>query len=254
MVERPKGTESKLPLINESAGLRRSYLASLRRFLVGASNAIRDIIIPSYRQRILTIDTDENDFRNFENILAGLVRSVNETVRNLLNIESARHTSSFISSVRSTFGVDIRGIVSNEDLEDFLEAAALRNAGLIKGLSDDLVRRVRFSTTNALINGSTVAELRRTLRDDLGFSDTRAQLIASDQTAKLNADLNKRRHQQAGIEDYIWVTSRDERVRERHRKINGRRFTYGEETPAENGAEPGQPIRCRCIAQAVVVF
>mgnify|MGYP000156213867 CR=1 FL=1 len=71
---------------------------------------------------------------------------------------------------------------------------------------------------------------------------------------KFNADLNRIRHEQAGVTEYEWMTSRDERVRARHRKLHGTVYTYGKPTGAESGLPPGQPIRCRCVARAVVRF
>lgn len=254
MAQRMPNTTAMFPVIHESAGLQRSYLAELRRFLKSASGSVRDIILPSYQRRALVTDTNEDDFKNFENILAALVRATQQVIRGFLDLEGKRHTERFVEASRRAFGIDLKGIVTGEQLSDYLDQVALRNAGLVKGMSDDLAKRIRTITTNALVNGETVGQLQKKLKHELGVTDSRARLIARDQTAKLNAELNKKRHQQAGIEEYIWRTSKDERVRDRHKKINGKKFKYGEPTPAEQGLEPGQPIQCRCIAQAVVRF
>jgi SPP1 gp7 family putative phage head morphogenesis protein len=86
------------------------------------------------------------------------------------------------------------------------------------------------------------------------MSDNRAKLIARDQTAKLNSDLNRFRQDQAGVDKYVWRTSQDERVRARHRGLEGKVYEWGEPTGAEDGLPPGQPIQCRCVAQGVVEF
>ena len=59
---------------------------------------------------------------------------------------------------------------------------------------------------------------------------------------------------QAGIEKYTWRTSQDELVRPRHARLEGNVYRYGEPTGAEDGLPPGQPIQCRCVAQAIVSF
>lgn len=144
--------------------------------------------------------------------------------------------------------------MQQEDLTDYLRIAATRNAGLIKGLSADAVKRVQETVTTALINGTPVRQLQGQLTEQLRISDRRAQLIAQDQMAKLNSDLNRIRHEQAGISEYIWTTAHDERVRPLHRSLDGKKYRYGESTGAEGGAAPGQPVRCRCVAVAVVQF
>jgi len=78
-----------------------------------------------------------------------------------------------------------------------------------------------------------------------------AKLVAHDQVSKLNAQLNQTRQQAAGIEKFKWVTMGDLRVRPKHQALNGRIFSW--EDP-ETGGEglPGEPIHCRCHAEAVI--
>lgn len=253
MISGLPGTSVNVPVIPESLAFRRSYLAEMRRLLHAVAKATREQIIPSYRVELVR-DARESDFEALKRVIAGLLSATNSTVKRLLELESIKHTERFASAARSAFKIDLQGVIEVEDLEKYLDAAALRNAGLIKGMTDDLVKRIQTVTTNSLISGETVGQLQKKLKREFELSDARARLIARDQTSKLNADLNKIRQQQAGVDDYKWRTSRDERVRDRHRKLDGQEYKYGEATGAEDGLEPGQPIQCRCIAQGVVKF
>lgn len=257
-VDKPKGTRILVPMNQVSLSFERSYLAQLRKLLHGVAGGVRDIIIPSYQlsplKDALITDADAASFGHFTLLLNSLVRIVTDRVRELIGLETKRHTEQWLKNAKKAFGIDLKGVISQEGLGNYMEAAALRNAGLIKGLTDDLVKRVSQDTINALINGESVAKLKERLKHSLDVSDSRAKLIAYDQTSKLNADLNKQRHKEAGIDDYIWRTAQDERVRPLHQKLEGRKYKYGQPTGAEDGLEPGQPIRCRCNAQAVVEF
>ena len=57
----------------------------------------------------------------------------------------------------------------------------------------------------------------------------------------------------AGIEEYIWSTTGDERVRDSHRELNGKKFRW--DTPPENSdgraCHPGEDYQCRCIGRPV---
>src|SRR5690606_27552239 len=59
----------------------------------------------------------------------------------------------------------------------------------------------------------------------------------------------------AGIEEYIWTTSGDERVREMHAKLDGKRFKWSD-PPVTNAQgdrnNPGEDYQCRCTAYAVL--
>lgn len=257
-VDKPKGTRVLVPMIQPSLAFEKAYLKELRKLLHGAAGGVRDIIIPSYERKRevnrLTGDADEDAFTAFTNLLKSLARIATTQLSTLLGLEGKRHTEQWLSTVKKTFSIDLKGIVDAEGLTNYLEAAALRNASLITGMTDDLIKRVQQDTINALVGGESVATLKEKIKHSLNVSDNRAKLIAYDQTSKLNADLNKKRHQEAGIDSYIWRTSHDERVRPRHRALEGTQYKYDEPTGAEDGLPPGQPIRCRCIAQAVVEF
>jgi SPP1 gp7 family putative phage head morphogenesis protein len=247
------GTTVNVPVISETLAFRRAYLAEIRRLLNAIAKTVREQIITSYRSELLT-DARESDFEALRNVIKGLLSVTNGTIKRLLELESIRHTERFATAARSAFKIDLAGIVAAEDLEKYVERAALRNAGLVTGMTDDLVKKIQMITTNSLIKGDTVGALRKKLKAEFQISDNRAQLIARDQTSKLNADLNKIRHLQAGVTSYTWRTSRDERVRQLHHAIRNKVYKYNEPTGAESGLEPGQPIRCRCIAQGIVEF
>lgn len=253
MISAKPGTKTNIPVISESVAFKRGYLAEMRRLLRSIAKVMREQIIPSYRSELIT-DARESDFEALRRVIKGLLLATNETVKRLLELESIKHTERFATAARSAFKIDLAGVIEAEDLEKYLERAALRNAGLVTGMTDDLVKKIQMITTNSLIKGDTVGALRKKLKAEFEISDRRAQLIARDQTAKLNADLNKVRHLQAGVTSYVWRTSRDERVRARHARIDNVKYDYNEPTGAEDGLEPGQPIRCRCIAQGVVEF
>jgi SPP1 gp7 family putative phage head morphogenesis protein len=250
---RRPGTSAQVPVIAPPLGIERSILAKLRLVEREVARGIREIIIPRYQRKLIT-DADEGSYDALRLLVGAMVRAVSQQVSQLLQLEGMRHTKAWMAAARRAFGIDLSSVVQEEDLEGYLEQAALRNAALIRGMADDLLKRVAQETTSALINGESVSQLQKRLRHQLEVSDSRARLIARDQTSKLTSDLNRIRHEQAGIEKYIWRTSMDERVRARHAKLEGKVYKYGEPTGAEQGLPPGQPIQCRCVAQAIVEF
>lgn len=254
-----KGSTAQLPKIAGTLAAEREYLKALRTILREMARETREGIVPLAvaeiaASRALVRDVDRSWFQRLIRLTVDLAISVEGMVGRILSLEAERHTDRFMETAKRALGVDLAAVVRQEDLADYLEAAALRNAGLIKGLSDDMVKRVQTTVTNSVINGRSATELRAELTRQFQIEDRRAQLIARDQTAKLNSDLNRIRHQQAGVTEYTWRTSADERVRPRHHELEGKVYKYGEPTGAEEGLPPGQPIQCRCIAQAIITF
>lgn len=122
-----------------------------------------------------------------------------------------------------------------------------QNVSLIKSMQADRLSRVEELLKNNA--GMRVETLTKALQEQ--FDDVtprQAELIARDQTLKLNAQVTQERHAAAGITEFFWTTSNDERVRASHRALDGKRFEYAE-PPLVDGRRllPGEDYQCRCI-------
>jgi SPP1 gp7 family putative phage head morphogenesis protein len=64
------------------------------------------------------------------------------------------------------------------------------------------------------------------------------------------------RHQAAGVTEYVWRTSRDERVRQRHKELDGSRQKYSDPPVVDEAtgrrAHPSDDFQCRCTADPVL--
>jgi len=99
-------------------------------------------------------------------------------------------------------------------------------------------------------HGATLGTV-EALEERVGVSASRAQLIAVDQTLKTNAQVMRARHEAAGVTQYRWSSSRDERVRKRHAELDGQVFSYDDPPETNDDGDtnnPGEDFRCRCIA------
>lgn len=255
---RRKGTKVLLPPEMASLSAEAKYLRLLRQMLAQLRKAVKDDLLPVVEAELkgqrFVGDAEEGWFDRLADLAKALSRNVSNLVSNILSLESIKHTDNFVKKAKKKLGVDLGAVVRASDNEQYLVNAGLRNAGLIKGLSDDVVKRVQVEVMDAVLQGRTARELRDALTKGFGIADNRAKVIARDQISKLNADLNERRHTQAGVNKYEWSTSADERVRPLHRDLNGKHYEYGKPTGAENGLPPGQPILCRCVALGIVEF
>lgn len=263
----PRGRKTAtLPIIEGSLRAEQAYLKILRQMLQGLADIVKSDVVPeaqrearrmfdAWNQGHLLADAmPDAVWAQMRAIAMSLASIASRMVERVLSLESQRHTEKFMTSARKSLGVDLRAVVRQQDLNDLLAAVAVRNAALITDIAQETVAKVATTTVQSVLSGAGAKALKRELRGIFEFSDSRAKLIAQDQTAKLNSDLNRFRQGQAGIDRYVWRTSRDERVRPRHRALDGRVYRWGEATGAEGGAPPGQPIRCRCVAQALVEF
>lgn len=234
--------------IEARVGTIKAYRKHLRQVEATILAAVKRDILPRYGWTPGPGHTQDDIFSGWfdqlEAELAALLARSRQFIRGLLSKEADWTSDTFAANVRSLMGVDLAGVIRSEDLTDYLDAAVERNVALVKGLSDDGQKALRAAVTEAYLNGDSPERLQALIRKRLGFMKSRAELIAVDQMASVSSEVNEIRQRQAGVEEYIWETSRDERVRPRHRHLQGKTYKWGEPTGAEDGLPPGRPIRC----------
>jgi len=159
-------------------------------------------------------------------------------------------------AIKATLGIDIR-----EDyyLGDFY-AVKLRewveyNVSLISTIPEETLERMREIVYEGFADGKTTTELVKEIQHAYGVSRRHARLIARDQTAKLNGDIQRAQQQDAGIDEYLWNCVKDGRQRESHNALHGKKFSWSNPPVVDKRTgrrcHPGQDFQCRCIGRPV---
>lgn len=170
---------------------------------------------------------------------------------------SDQTTDAFLSSVRRAIGVDFRSVLSEQGMADYLNAAIEQNVSLIKSVPDELLKNMRSTVLQGAMDGESITSITRQIQKQTGVADRRARFIVRDQLAKISGQVTERRQKQAGIQYWRWVTSKDERVGDDHRRAARRDIGYGPGVypmsyePPEG--RPGNSTRpnCRCTQSPV---
>jgi SPP1 gp7 family putative phage head morphogenesis protein len=163
--------------------------------------------------------------------------------------EERRHRTRLGKSIEKRYGLSMDDVFSSQDTAAQVRLAVQTSVSLIKGLNDEMAKKIEFTVLDAAQKGETTSVLVQRLRKEMGITRDRARLIASDQVASLNATLNKVRHEQIRVDRYVWETMLDDRVRPDHQDRQGRIYSW-DDPPADGN--PGEPINCRCVAAAYV--
>lgn len=130
-------------------------------------------------------------------------------------------------------------------LKPFMEEAVENNVSYITNIRDDYTKKIEHIVLDGAKSGAAPNTIRNQLIEQVGMTKRRAKFVAVDQTGSLFGQMTAKRHQQMGVDRFKWRTSNDERVRDSHRKLEDKIFSYDE--PPEVGL-PGEDFHCRCIA------
>lgn len=258
----------KQPLPRVPLGVELSYARALKAFirdlradvLMALRQAGPDILAAAQRVRSDDVSAPPEDFNEpsadgwsarLDALFAALTDRVQERLRFVPPIirRTARATDAhsigeWRRQIRAAFGVDIT--LGNPDLRDMLRAWEANNLSLITRMSGDTVAGLRDVFVRGVIEGESLRSLTAQVRERLDVSEARAELIARTNVGQLNGQLQRARQTAAGVEEYTWHTSGDERVRPTHRARNNRVYRW--DGP---GIRPGQEIRCRCSGSPV---
>lgn len=172
-------------------------------------------------------------------------------------IASTFVTDASTRAMRRTTAIDLYG--GNDQLIDYLKAAADQNAALITSIPAQYLEQVSNIVIGNMRSGMRPSYIEQALVKQFGITQRRAKLIATDQTSKIQGEINKIRQVNSGIQFFRWVTAHDERVRPSHVAVAKRDVGYGpgvfrwDDLPVVDGVPtfPGQPINCRCAAVPV---
>jgi SPP1 gp7 family putative phage head morphogenesis protein len=189
--------------------------------------------------------------RLINSVIQAIKGKVEETIAEskIIGVQIARYNKrQFDRITNSVFGIDI--FIDQPWLQDQLKLFGSQNAQLIRSLPAQELDQVAQIIERGLQEGSRFHSMTRDIQERFGITRRRAKLIARDQTSKLNASLTKLRQQELGVEEYIWQTAGDERVRPTHRAHDGKKFRWDD--PPKDTGNPGTDINCRCVAVPVL--
>jgi SPP1 gp7 family putative phage head morphogenesis protein len=152
--------------------------------------------------------------------------------------------------------LDLEPLMGDHKLKPYFQNVVDMNVSLIKSIPKYKEDSFKNQLIALITKDARVEEIQKVIEKKFNLTKSRAALIAQDQVGKLNGVLEKYRQEQLGVTRYIWRTSGDSRVREDHRRLEGKTFSWNkppviDRTTGERG-NPKEGIRCRCWAEPVL--
>ena len=158
----------------------------------------------------------------------------------------AQNHAEVSTNLKNQTGIDLSAYLRNSpNIVERVNELTVSNIQLIKSIRTQYLDKVQNTVMQAMVQGTLNKDLAEQLKKLGKDAESRAMLIARDQSSKLNAALTRARHEDVGIKKYMWSTSGDERVRESHAEKDGQIFEYTN-PPADTG-HPGHDVNCRCV-------
>ena len=154
----------------------------------------------------------------------------------------------------SEFGV--RGYYLSKGAVEALPAIIEENTGLIKNLVSSELARIQDAVTGSVLGNGTYGNLIQTLRETRGFTVTRINTVALDQTNKITQAIQRENSKGLGINKGVWIhTPGLYTSRKTHLEFNGKVFDLDKglfDSEVNKYVVPGECINCRCTFRPVL--
>lgn len=126
----------------------------------------------------------------------------------------------------------------------------------IKGWQNEAVVRLRSKVEANMKLGFRADKLKQIIINEFGATANKAKFLAIQETSLLVSSYREERYASAGVYRYKWSDSGDSRVRQDHKDLNGKIFSFSNPpiTNKQTGARnnPGEDYRCRCVPIPIV--
>jgi SPP1 gp7 family putative phage head morphogenesis protein len=186
---------------------------------------------------------------------ADILRPWARSVARRLLYEVARRDERAWRTYARLMGEAIEQEIASAPIGHVYQSLMESQVDLITSIPRDAAARVHAMATSHLYEGRRYPEMVDMIMQSGAVAKSRAVLIARTETARAAANFMQVRAEHIGSESYTWRTSRDRRVRPRHRKLEAKVFRW-DEPPiiGENGerGHPGTIYNCRCIAEPIL--
>jgi len=213
----------------------------------------------SIREEVLEmIDLLSNKLDNIDVI-------ADEVVSGVVDESNRVNEYRFKQQMKREMGIDVAKILeNNKAVGSKVRKMRRENIALVKTIPQRYLRSLEAIVDKHTLQGSETSMI-EDIQKLQNVTRNRAKFIARDQTSKFNNSLSQARQEAVGIQEYIWITAKDERVRPtaarrrqpsyspkdpNHREKHGKTFRW--DTPPDDTGHPGNDFNCRCVAKGVL--
>ena len=151
--------------------------------------------------------------------------------------------------------LEIDRTATNARLKEIIQASSEEAANLIKRIPEKYLGEVQGQVMRSITSGKGLNELVPYLTEKYKGDARWAKHVALDQTRKVNANVNRVRLEQCGVEKFKWVHMMSAHPRKDHIELSGKIFRFDDlpvidKRTGQKGYVAELPF-CKCVAVPV---
>lgn len=252
------GTVVKPPQAN--AGLPAKYGEKIKALNAQMFRSVDYWISAAYRKRESEIVGDASPTAELQKKLDQLFKDwskkydveAKEIADWFVNTANVSTTKALMSAIKKT--VPTVKMQMSRKTENILKALTAENVALITNMPPLFFSKVEGSVMRAMQEGRDLATLKSEIKAAGVACDSRADLIARDQSNKATSVINRARQADLGITKAVWLHMRGgKEPRQSHIDANEKEFELSKGLLIDGEyIQPGEEINCGCVAAPII--
>ena len=180
---------------------------------------------------------------------------LDKEVKRILTSMDRVTSETLYNNIGGVVGIDSKVISKQAGVTPQMNALIAESQEWVKRLRDENLALFQNATLRTMALGEGMPEIIRQYNELTKNRIHRAEFTARQQAATFNNMSQRIRAQKLGIQEGVWVTSRDERVRPSHQDREGK--TYDVQVGLYSSVDrktlkTGEDWSCRCVTRFII--
>lgn len=216
--------------------------------------------------KLLIVKSNENTkavFKDIDQILADIQQNINQPDTLIDFNEPIKYVvgdldNQFLKKIINEKEIDVTIKPQlSQNIKKEVATNYTNNLNLyIKNWNAEAIPELRKKVQEITFDGYRRDKIQKLLQEQYGSAEKKAKFLARQENNLLVSQYRQQRFQEVGLNKYIWRTSGLMNVREDHKLLNGKIFSWDDPPIVDRATgrrgHPGEDFGCNCLAISIV--
>jgi len=261
-------SERMITPLREDKQAERELGKAIESMVKGMSSQWKNMVLKAMTAETIGKFADAKQIGNFASVFDALSRAANNSllkkysdgrigklIKKILMSVERKNANALYTQVEGITGINATQLYNEEGLKSTINAYLAETEAWVSKLRDDTLQMYSTNVLRAMSLGQGIDDIMKQFDGMAEKRQGHARMVARTQVATFNSLMNKTRAQNLGVEEAVWISGGDARVRKSHRDRDGKKFRLDKGLYSSIDKKwllPGTDYQCRCTYRMII--